>query len=231
MRSRIRRKQRHENAKCLKEAEKEVAVLSEKKNQDEFVPRSHKLYDLTKSVDIYVEEVLPMQESGKRARVSRQPQRIRLEPQMTSSEPRSSEPITQSTIVSSRESGPSMNESTASPKAPSTATEPPSDYLNYCSRCKGTCIRTEEHGTIVPTTLESDTGAVLANEGDDDDDDDGAQEPSDIEEASENDGDTNIKSNSVFQPVAGVKGRHPRGWHQRHERSESPQEFWHRKIP
>ncbi|KAJ4294171.1 hypothetical protein N0V90_007861 [Kalmusia sp. IMI 367209] len=29
-----------------------------------------------------------------------------------------------------------------------------------------------------------------------------------------------------FQPVAGVLGKFPPGWHQRHERAESPQDFW-----
>lgn len=35
---------------------------------------------------------------------------------------------------------------------------------------------------------------------------------------------------SPFQPVAGVQGKFPPGWEKRHERSESPQDHWHRKL-
>ena len=35
---------------------------------------------------------------------------------------------------------------------------------------------------------------------------------------------------SPFQPVAGVQGRFPPGWRKRHERSESPDDHWHRKL-
>jgi hypothetical protein len=35
---------------------------------------------------------------------------------------------------------------------------------------------------------------------------------------------------SPFHPVAGVEGSFPPGWRTRHERSESPQDFWHRKL-
>ncbi|KAH4977482.1 hypothetical protein HBI65_237520 [Parastagonospora nodorum] len=35
---------------------------------------------------------------------------------------------------------------------------------------------------------------------------------------------------SPFQPVAGVQGRFPRNWRNRHERSESPDDHWHRKL-
>ena len=37
-------------------------------------------------------------------------------------------------------------------------------------------------------------------------------------------------ASSPFHPVAGVRGSFPRGWRTRHERSESPQDFWHRKL-
>jgi hypothetical protein len=35
---------------------------------------------------------------------------------------------------------------------------------------------------------------------------------------------------SPFQPVAGVQGKFPPGWRKRHERSESPDDHWHKKL-
>ncbi|KAF1831349.1 hypothetical protein BDW02DRAFT_572106 [Decorospora gaudefroyi] len=35
---------------------------------------------------------------------------------------------------------------------------------------------------------------------------------------------------SPFQPVAGVHGNYPPGWRKRHERRESPDDHWHRKL-
>ncbi|KAH7083377.1 hypothetical protein BKA63DRAFT_152011 [Paraphoma chrysanthemicola] len=35
---------------------------------------------------------------------------------------------------------------------------------------------------------------------------------------------------SPFHPVGGTRGREPRGWRKRHERSESPQDFWHKRL-
>jgi len=35
---------------------------------------------------------------------------------------------------------------------------------------------------------------------------------------------------SPFQPVAGVQGRFPRNWRNRHERSELPDDHWHRRL-
>jgi hypothetical protein len=35
---------------------------------------------------------------------------------------------------------------------------------------------------------------------------------------------------SPFQPVAGVQGKFPRNWLNRHERKESPDDHWHRRL-
>jgi hypothetical protein len=35
---------------------------------------------------------------------------------------------------------------------------------------------------------------------------------------------------SPFQPIAGVRGKFPRNWRNRHDRSESPDDHWHRLM-
>ncbi|CAO2655764.1 Nn.00g045670.m01.CDS01 [Neocucurbitaria sp. VM-36] len=277
-RKRNRRKQRHEIAKSIEEAKKVVKALSNnKRDPKDFVPRTQQLFSLSKSVDKYVEQVLPMRESGKRPRTASWQVRPPSLAPLTAS---SGQTFQSRVFSSSTESGRSMNESatttttTSLEPPPSASTKPASEYLNYCEDCSGTCIRTEAHGTAVshslpaqaPTcevplttdTIEisetpfrgmdfvddasqglgadasvvhgSDTGPVGVNGGDDGEDNGGAFDQSDEAATSESDEETNDKRDSVFQPVAGVKGRHPRGWHQRHERSNSPQDFWHRKI-
>jgi hypothetical protein len=53
-------------------------------------------------------------------------------------------------------------------------------------------------------------------------------ESDEVEEVDEPSGDE--AQLSPFQPVAGVRGKFPRNWRNRHERSESPDDHWHKLM-
>jgi hypothetical protein len=53
----------------------------------------------------------------------------------------------------------------------------------------------------------------------------GSDDAEEVNEASEDEAQL-----SPFQPIAGVRGKFPRNWRNRHERSESPDDHWHRRL-
>ncbi|KAF2036559.1 hypothetical protein EK21DRAFT_40322, partial [Setomelanomma holmii] len=66
---RNRRQQRHANDKRLQEAQLEMTEQQEiKSRKSDVIPRTKHLLQFTRSVEEYVEEVLPAQESGRRRR-------------------------------------------------------------------------------------------------------------------------------------------------------------------
>lgn len=234
---------------------KKVAMLSKKSKDNKLVLRTQQLYHLAESVEIYVDGVLPMAESGNRTRVALQHQQSKLAPPVEDwappSQPNIVPIVAQDTysvasddmdlVFDGREVKQSQFHSTVS-------TESLGDQIYRLihkgldptgMRCtKGQ--KGEPMGNTCPLTIREDQGQVRINDGisgSDNDDDVDEMGSSEIMYASEEDEDDQSelteednheynRGGSMFQPVAGFTGRQPKRWHERHTRGDSPQDFW-----
>jgi hypothetical protein len=111
----------------------------------------------------------------------------------------------------------------ASDDKPCKSWQTPEDLVKSDPEMKKITKRSEEVLTVIKAdrdqNIDSNSSQTPNDEEDESDDAEDEDEPSEDE-----------AQLSPFQPVAGVRGKYPRNWRNRHDRSESPDDHWHRLM-